>query len=48
MAGVLLPLSSEMEAKGRHEDLRRTLVETTKLGLVVAVPLALLIGIGLR
>lgn len=46
MAGVLLPLSSEMEAEGRHVDLRRTLVETTKLGLVIAVPLALLIGIG--
>lgn len=46
MAGVLLPLSSEMEAEGRHADLRRTLVESTKLALIAAFPLALLIGIG--
>jgi O-antigen/teichoic acid export membrane protein len=46
LAGVLLPLSSEMDAEGRHDDLRRTLVETTKLALVVSVPFALIIGIG--
>ena len=46
LAGVLMPLSSEMEAEGRHDDLRRTLLRTTKLALVVSIPLALVIGIG--
>ena len=46
LAGVLLPLASEMEAEGRHEALKRTLLETTKLALIVAVPFALIIGIG--
>ena len=46
LAGVLLPLSSEMEAEGRHADLKRTLVQTTKLALLVSVPFALVIGIG--
>jgi O-antigen/teichoic acid export membrane protein len=46
LAGVLFPLSSEMQTEGRHSDLRRTLVETTKVALVVSVPFALVIGIG--
>jgi O-antigen/teichoic acid export membrane protein len=46
LAGVLFPLSSEMEIEGRHEDLRRTLVETTKVALIVSIPFALVIGIG--
>lgn len=46
MAGVMLPLSSEMDAEGRLDDLRLLLIETTKLALVVAVPFALIIGIG--
>lgn len=46
MAGVLLPLSSEMEAEGRGADLGRTLVTTSKLALAVSAPIALLIGIG--
>ena len=46
LAGVLMPLSSEMEAEGRHADLRRTLLQTTKLALIVSIPLALVIGIG--
>jgi O-antigen/teichoic acid export membrane protein len=46
LAGVLLPLSSEMQAEGRHDALKRTLLETTKLALVVSVPFALIIGIG--
>jgi len=46
LAGVLLPLSSEMEAEGRHADLKRTLLQTTKLALVASIPFALVIGIG--
>lgn len=46
LAGVLFPLSSEMQTEGRHHDLRRTLVETTKVALLVSVPFALVIGIG--
>ena len=46
LAGVLLPLASEMDAEGRHDALKRTLLETTKLALVVSVPFALIIGIG--
>ena len=46
LTGVLLPLASEMEAEGRHADLKRTLLQTTKLALVVSVPFALVIGIG--
>ena len=46
LAGVLFPLSSEMQTEGRHDDLRRTLRETTKVALIVSVPFALVIGIG--
>ena len=46
MAGVLVPLSSEMEASGRHSALRRTLLSSTKIAVVVGLPIALLLGIG--
>jgi O-antigen/teichoic acid export membrane protein len=35
-----------MEAEGRHADLKRTLLQTTKLALVASIPFALVIGIG--
>lgn len=46
MAGVLVPLSSEMEASGRHSALRRTLLSSTKAAVVVGLPIAMLLGIG--
>ena len=39
MAGVLFPLSSELEAAGRGQTLRRTFLTATKVSLVVALPL---------
>jgi hypothetical protein len=35
MAGVLVPLSSEMEASGRQSALRQTLLSSTKIAVVV-------------
>ena len=46
MAGVLVPLSSEMEASGRHTALRQTLLSSTKIAVVVGLPIALLLGVG--
>jgi len=46
LAGVLFPLSSELEASGREESLRQTLLKTTKFAFFAAVPLSLVLGLG--
>ena len=46
MAGVLFPLSSEMEAGGREEALRETLFKSTKIASVIALPLVLILAFG--
>jgi O-antigen/teichoic acid export membrane protein len=46
MAGVLFPLSSELEAAGRGQTLRRTFLTATKVSLVVALPLGLVLAFG--
>jgi len=46
MAGVLFPLSSEMEAGGREEALRETLFKATKIASAIALPLALILAFG--
>jgi O-antigen/teichoic acid export membrane protein len=46
MTGVLLPLSSELEVVGRRRTLQQTLVATTRLSLVLALPLGLVLSIG--
>jgi O-antigen/teichoic acid export membrane protein len=46
MAGVLFPLSSELEAAGRNTTLRRTFLTATKVSLVLALPLGLMLAFG--
>ncbi|TDI33818.1 MAG: lipopolysaccharide biosynthesis protein [Acidobacteria bacterium] len=46
MAGVLFPLSSELEAAGRGQTLRRTFLTATKVSLVVALPLGMVLAFG--
>jgi O-antigen/teichoic acid export membrane protein len=46
LAGVLFPLSSELEASGRQGTLRQTLLKTTKFAIFAAVPLSLVLGLG--
>lgn len=46
MAGVLFPLSSELEAAGRSTTLRRTFLTATKVSLVVSLPLGLMLSFG--
>jgi O-antigen/teichoic acid export membrane protein len=46
MTGVLLPLSSELEVVGRRRTLQQTLVATTRLALVLALPLGLVLSLG--
>jgi len=46
MTGVILPLSSELEAAGRTRTLQQTLLATTRLALVLALPLGLVLGLG--
>ena len=48
LAGVLFPLSSEMEAGGRERTLRKTLFQTTKLATGMAFPLSVLLAFGAR
>ncbi len=46
MAGVLFPLSSELEAAGRGRTLQQTFLTATKFSLVVAIPLSLVLSLG--
>lgn len=46
MTNVLLPLSSELEAASRENALRQTLMRSTKISLLLALPLALAVGMG--
>ncbi|MCZ6601204.1 MAG: lipopolysaccharide biosynthesis protein, partial [Acidobacteria bacterium] len=46
MSGVLFPLSSELEAVGRGQTLRRTFLVATKVSLVVALPVGLVLAFG--
>jgi O-antigen/teichoic acid export membrane protein len=46
LAGVLFPLSSELEASGREESLRQTLLKTTKFAFFAGVPISLVLGLG--
>lgn len=48
MAGVLFPLSSEMDARGRLDALRQTLLKSTKFAFFAGVPIALVLAIGAR
>jgi O-antigen/teichoic acid export membrane protein len=48
MAGVLFPLSSEMDAAGREAALRQMLFKTTKFAAAVSLPLALMLAFGAR
>jgi O-antigen/teichoic acid export membrane protein len=46
LAGVLFPLSSELEASGRGRSLRQTLIKTTKFAFFTGVPISLVLGLG--
>ena len=46
LSAVLFPLSSELEAQGRRRALRQTLLQTTKVAFLVALPLCLLLALG--
>jgi O-antigen/teichoic acid export membrane protein len=46
MAGVLFPLSSEMDAAGREAALRQMLFKTTKFAAAVSLPLAMMLAFG--
>jgi O-antigen/teichoic acid export membrane protein len=46
LAGVLFPLSSEMDAAGRKQALRHMLFNTTKFAAAVSLPLALIVAFG--
>lgn len=46
LSSVLFPLSSELEAQGRSRALRQTLLQTTKVAFLVALPLCLLLALG--
>jgi O-antigen/teichoic acid export membrane protein len=46
MAGVLFPLSSELEAGGRELALRQMLFNTTKFAAAVSLPLAMVLAFG--
>jgi len=46
LAGVLFPLSSELEAAGREATLRQTLLNATKLATALSLPVSLVIAIG--
>jgi O-antigen/teichoic acid export membrane protein len=46
MAGVLFPLSSELEASGRGRTLRDTYMHATKIALVVGLPICLVLAFG--
>jgi O-antigen/teichoic acid export membrane protein len=48
VAGVLFPLSSEMEAGGRNLALRQMLFKTTKFASAVSVPLVLALAFGAK
>jgi O-antigen/teichoic acid export membrane protein len=44
-AHVLTPTASSLQAKGRLDDLRRLLIESTRFGTCLALPLLLILGI---
>ena len=46
LSAVLFPLSSELDAQGRGRALRQTLLQTTKVAILVALPLCLLLALG--
>lgn len=46
MAGVLFPLSSELQAAGRRSTLRRTYITASKMSLVLSLPLGLVLAFG--
>lgn len=46
MAGVLFPLTSELEADGRSTTLRETFLKTTKFALMLALPVAMVLSMG--
>lgn len=48
LAGVLFPLSSELDAGGREQALRQMITTTTKFAAAVSLPLALLLAFGAR
>jgi O-antigen/teichoic acid export membrane protein len=48
VAGVLFPLSSEMDAGGRESALRQMLFNTTKFAAAVSVPLSLALAFGAK
>jgi O-antigen/teichoic acid export membrane protein len=48
LAGVLFPLSSEMDAGERKEALREVLFKTTKFAAAVSLPLALILAFGAK
>ena len=46
LSAVLFPLSSELDAQGRGRALRQTLLQTTKVAFLIALPLCLLLALG--
>jgi len=46
LSSVLFPLSSELDAQGRARALRQTLLQTTKVAFLVALPVCLLLALG--
>ena len=46
LSNVLFPLTSELQAQSRRSALRETLLRSTKISFLLALPLALVVGMG--